>query len=990
MNQSRKIKVACLSAASLLALTVSAVAQNTSGVEQVVVTGSHIARPEIESTMPITVTRIEDAKNYGRNTVFDALALNPAIGNSLGDTNSGGQEYDKGVANINLRNLGNNRSLVLIDGQRWVSGSARSSAVDLNTIPSAMIDRIEVVTGGAAAIYGADAVSGAVNIIMKKEISGLHLSGTTGISQHGDANQTQFSASTGMDFAGGRGHFVVGGDFTYTAAVDQSARFANRQVYYPNPANTGPNDGIPDNILTKNWEQLHRASVPTFCLSGNKNCYDVSPTTNGTYYQLINGAVTQVPSSSYFQYIPGETGAEDTLTQRYGANAWENIALRDKSVKASVYAHTTYELTPNLTWNATFSFAHSYDRGTPEWPQVRDDARPTNWWGGTTSEVATLTNPYLPASLQQFMTSNGIASLRLDRTYLNLPRAFEMHDRNNFTYGTDVSGKVFGDMSWTAFARYGQVIDHITTTNMVGRNEWLNSRNTTKNAAGTIVCADPTAVAAGCAPFNFFSTAAPSQSWIDYGEFSRFEKTENSLLNTGLSVNGTAFKLPYGDVSFAAGVEYRREGLHTKDDPNTAKLADIIYSPGMDYARHPNLDKSRETTDIYGEFVVPLLRDLPLAQRLDFEAAYRESFYSDNPETGTWKMGINYSPISDFTFRGVLSFATRVPNFGELYSPLASSTVGQINDPCQVNFINQNANRLANCKAIMPGLGIPLPSPNPNAPVLFSGGNPNLTPEKSNSYTLGGVFTPSFLPGFDMTVDYFDINIKNVITSLDYLTILNNCVDSAAGPIAAYCGLVTRNADGTVNNVQAQYANLAAQHARGIDFGANYTTPLWEGNFHAGFTATYLLEQNLVAQVGKAGIDYAGQWNNPDFKFTLMTDYAIDNFTFGVNTRFIDRGLWNATQASMETYQYPYVPAVVYNDITIQYHPEGSYAITLGVKNVGNVGVFGPLQDNAMSPHLVNGSVIANSGTGQYDPIGRYFFIKADINLDKGLADILP
>lgn len=991
------LRVACLGAVSVLALTVSAAAQtvtataqNTSGVEQVVVTGTHIARPEVESAMPITVTRMEDAKNFARDTVYDALELNPAIGPGIGENNSNGQEYDKGVANINLRNLGTNRSLVLVDGQRWVAGSARSSAVDLNTIPTAMIDRIEVVTGGAAAIYGADAVSGAVNVVMKKEFSGLELSGTTGISQHGDANQSNFTFATGLDFAGGRGHFVLGGDFAYTAPLETSDRFTNRQTYYANPANTGPHDGIPDNILTKNWEQLHRAPIPTFCLLGNKNCYDTSPSANGTWYQLVNGAVTQIPSSNFIQPGPGEVGFEDATAQRNGANAWENIMLRDKSVKGSIYAHTTYELSPNLTWNATFSYAHSYDRGTPEWPQIRDDARPTNWWGGTTSELATLTNPYLPASLSSFMTTNGITSLRLDRTYLNLPRNFENHDRNTFTYGTDLGGKFLGDLSWSAFARYGQNIDHVTTTNMVGRNEWLNARNVVTNASGAIVCADPTAVAAGCAPFNPFSTSAPSQSWINYAEFNRNEQRENSLFNTGLSMNGNLFNLPYGAVSVASGVEYRREGLHTKDDPNNVKLTDIIFAPGEDYALHPNLDKARDTYDVYGEVVVPLLANLPLANRLEIEGAYRESFYSDNPETGTWKLGLNYSPISDFTFRGVYSFATRVPNFGELYSPLTSSTVGQIQDPCQVNFITQNANRAANCAAVAPSASIPLPFPNTNAPVLISGGNPGLTPEKSDSYSLGGVFTPSFFSGFDMTVDYWDINIKNVITSLDYLSLLQNCVDAAGGPSQTYCGFITRNPDGSVNNVRTNFANLAAQHSRGIDFGASYRTDLGDGVFHANFNGTYLLEQTTVAQVGKPGIDFSGAWQYPHLKFTLMTDYTIGEFTFGVNTRFIERSLWSATAASLETFSEPYVPAYLYNDITVQYRPADEYAITFGVKNVSNVGVFGPLQDNVSSPHLTNGATQSNLGTGQYDAIGRYFFIKADIKLDKGLSEILP
>jgi iron complex outermembrane receptor protein len=195
---------------------------------EIIVTGTHIARPELESTMPIRVITAEDARNFGRNTLYDALLLNPAVGPGLGEMNSLGQEYDQGVANINLRQMGANRSLVVVDGHRWVSGGARTSAVDLNTIPTALIDRIETVTGGAAAIYGADAVTGAVNIVMKKEMKGLNLTATNGISGEGDARQSDFSAATGFNFAGGRGHFVIGGNYSDTAPLATLARTTKR------------------------------------------------------------------------------------------------------------------------------------------------------------------------------------------------------------------------------------------------------------------------------------------------------------------------------------------------------------------------------------------------------------------------------------------------------------------------------------------------------------------------------------------------------------------------------------------------------------------------------------------------------------------------------------------------------------------------------------------------------------------------------------------
>ena len=944
--------------------------------EEIVVTGSHIARPETESAMPVTVLSMDDAKNYGRDTAYDALLLNPAIGPGLGDMSSYGSEYDVGVANINLRNMGNNRSLVLVDGQRWVSSGARTSAVDLNTIPAAMIDHIETVTGGAAAIYGADAVTGAVNIIMKKQITGLHISATSGISQQGDANQDDVSVTTGFDFAGDRGHFAIGGNYDYTAPVQDTARYTNRTVYYPNPANTGPNDGIPDNILSYNARQVNRSPFPTFCLP-------VACGSGSQWYGIENGAVT--PINFNFVSTPGLTGVQDGGP---GANDMEDVLLRNGSTKASLYSHISYALTPAITWNGTLSYAYSYTHATPEWPQVRDDARPTNWWGGTTSEVAMLDNPYLPDSLRQFMLANNLTQIPLNRTYLNLPEAFENHHRNNLTLGTDIDGSFTDKLTWSAFVRYGQVTDHITTTNMIGRNEWLNARYPIVDpTTGQIECASAAARAAGCAPFNFFSTDAPSQSFLDYAEFDRHEWNKNSLLDTGGNINGSVFSLPTGDVSFAAGFEWRREELHTRDDPDTAKLADIIYSPGEDYALHPALDASRETTELYGEVVVPVLKDLPFARRVELEGAYRFSHYSDEPNTNTWKAGGTWAPIDALTFRGVYSHSVRVPNFGELYSPRSQVTLGNIDDPCSGPLLSQGPNRPANCAALLPGLSLPLPYPNLNAPVVYSGGNANLTPETSNSYTLGTVWQPEFLPGFDLTLDYWNISINNVITSLDYLTILDSCVDSTGGPNQTYCSFITRNSDGTVKTVQAEYANLAAQKARGLDIGANYRTPVGDGEFRASFDGTYLFEQETVAQVGRPGINYAGEWDYPRFKATLMTDYSIGRFTFGLNTRFISESIYNITDASPETRAPYHVPAYIYNDLTAQYRPADGYAVMLGIKNISDVGVFGPLQYNNLGPHVSGGD---HDGDAYYDPIGRYFFIKVDVDLDKGLSEILP
>ncbi|WP_107394105.1 TonB-dependent receptor domain-containing protein [Sphingomonas fennica] len=940
----------------------------------IIVTGTHIARPELQSTMPIRVITTEDARNFGRNTVYDTLLLNPAVGPGLGEMNSLGQEYDQGVANINLRQMGANRSLVVVDGHRWVSGGARTSAVDLNTIPTALIDRIETVTGGAAAIYGADAVTGAVNIIMKKKMSGLNLTATSGISGEGDARQSDFSVATGFDFGGGRGHFVIGGNYSDTAPLATLDRTTKRYVYQVNPRNTGPNDGIPDNYLI-DYHQFYRSHFPTFCIIGTAG---MCGNQNGQWYQLINNQIVAIPKSSYNVVSNGDTGVQDGGPDS-AFGIYDSILLRGKSARASAYSNLSYELTPAITWNAVFGYAHSYSRGNAEWPQYRDDARATNWWGkngvGTTGEIARLTDPYLPDTLRDFMVSNNLTQISFDRHYTNIPTPWEIHKRNAITTGTDIGGDLTGKLNWQAFVRYGQVVDNITTRNAVGRDEWLNARDTIL-LDGQVVCRDPAARAAGCAPFNYYTTDAPSQAWIDYAEKERYERTKNTMINAGANIDGSLFSLPYGDVSIAAGFEWRRETLRTRDDPDTAKLADIVWSPGMDMALHPALEHRRDTTEFYGEAVIPLLRDLPFARRLEIEGAVRWSHYSDNPNGTTWKAGGSWEPVTGLTLRGTYSHSIRVPNFGELFSPISMVTLGHISDPCQAGLITQDNDRAANCAATVPNWTGPLPNPNLNQPRVFSGGNPDLTPETSNSFTVGVVLQPRFLRGFDLTVDYWDIKIDNVVTSLAYTTLMNSCVNASGGPDQAYCQFVHRDpVTGEVDYVQAQYANLAGQRARGIDIGANYRVPIGAGEMRLGFSGTYLLEQTTISQVGSAGTDNSGAWNYPRFKGTLITSYSLGKFTLGVNTRMISAAKYSATAQSDETYEIPRIPAYFMNDITLNIRATDKYMFSFGVKNVSDKGPPFFLQDTPTTPHQTVGN---NTGNAYYDAIGRYFFVKVD------------
>src|SRR5690606_68309 len=311
----------------------------------------------------------------------------------------------------------------------------------------------------------------------------------------------------------------------------------------------------------------------------------------------------------------------------------------------------------------------------------------------------------------------------------------------------------------------------------------------------------------------------------------------NSQYVFGASLTGTAFSLPAGDASFAVGVEHRGESLDTQEDP-LAKSGELAHSASV--VAHAEISESMRVSEAYGELVVPLLADLPFAERLEIEGAYRYSHYDSFGGTRAWKFGSTWSPMRGVTLRGVRSHSVRAPNFGELYEPINVS-MSNLADPCEDIYTYETPNRLANCQA----LGIAVPPANSVAvSEVTSGGNPDLQPETSDSITYGVILQPGFIPGLDVTVDYWDIDIKDVVTQMSANSLLNFCVDMPTldNP---FCRQIVRDTDParTVLHVSTQQMNAARFLARGVDYGLNYRVPVGPGYLRMSLKATRLIQK---------------------------------------------------------------------------------------------------------------------------------------------------
>ena len=927
----------------------------------IIVTGSRIARADLVNPMPVGVVKMDDALRYNSNDLYTVLQQNPVLGFGGASLNSSATGWDSGARFINLRNLGTNRSLTLIDGKRRVSGSTRSSAVDIGTIPLGMIDRVEIITGGAAAVYGADAVTGAVNIITKKNIDETTISVTGGLSERGDAGNGQASFSTGFKFADGRGRISIGGTYAKTDSLYMYDRYdwTQQPLLLPNLANTGTSDGIPDRIHVWNYRQHYYAYEPNFWLG----------TVNG---QVINkrfmledgGTVRPMVHDVYMDKAPTQfalgSGGD-------GRNLTDMTQFRGAEEAISTLGRAEFDLTDNVTWAGYFSYSkNNYDgAGT----YYRDDTRTT--FMGVGSAKAYLDNPFLPDSIRAVMEEYGLTSLNIDRTYGNFPVRDERHTRETLTLGTEINGRLGNALNWSAFYQYGRFKDHAVEGNVPLKSRWLAARDVITGPNGLPVCRDEAARAAGCVPLNIFSKLAPSQELLNYVLDDRDEYRTITQQSLGAQIEGSLFRLPAGDLKFALGVEYRKDTLTNRDDP-LALSGELVYGGGP--GARSQLDVEADVKEVFGELVVPVLADKSFTRRLDLELAYRYSDYSTVGGTSAWKAGLIWEPFQGFALRGVRSRSVRTPNFGELYEPMVTSTTtGSITDPCEAGDINKSPTREANCRAL--GVVTPLPDIK-TGPHITTGGNPNLRPEISNSLTMGFVWQPSFLPGFDVTLDYWDIKIKDYIYQLSYTQILNLCVDLPSID-NQYCRAQARNQTPDVPTaeqgvllpagaplyVNAQQGNISRMRARGIDMGMNYATGVGAGRLGLKFSGTYLIEHIFETTPGAPAGDifYDGQYNYPKFRANLMTSYDIGRVGLTLNTRYQQGGKGD-NMATDEQYDNNSVPARTYFDLSVRYG-FGKHMLNFAVNNL----------TDKMPPYMGFGEPGIYAASTVYDLVGRSY-----------------
>ena len=935
---SSKIRLSSIAAAVIIAsASPNLYAQSESNqdpevLEEVLVTGSRIQRSGFETSTPVNVVDQKLIEESGYANIYDVLKSVPSIGVGLGSANASPgalSNPEAGASFVNLRGLGVDRSLVLVDGLRRVSGSSQSSAVDVSMIPAGLIERVETITGGASAVYGADAVSGVVNIIMKDEMEGVEMSISSGASTEGSGGERiGFDLAGGTGFDDDRGSLVFGVSYSKEDELRATQRdFSSRQLFVTNnPDNTGPDDGIPDTINLDDSAIWIFATTGAFNLGGQ--WYTADPDV-----RLID---TGVPYGIY------GVGAE-------GFRQVDFSRLRQEQETIATRASLNYELFDGIN----FFFDADYGQTT-----TVGSAQPDNTTGGGGYTINSLQrdNPLIPADLAASMDANGLTTLGFLRAYANWGNRTPTFDRTSFSFAAGFEGTLQNDWDWSV---------SFQDSRYENNSKWSNYAITENLANAIDVIADPVtgepvcrSGAAGCVPIYPLSQEpmSPEQDAYIRHTALRFHRNEQRVAAASLA--GNLMDLPAGSLQFAAGLEHREEEIKSMDDGLARQGALHLFR-----GQEPQ-DAEMSVKEAYLELVVPVIAEMPFIQQLDIEAAVRSSDYDTIGSTTASKIGLNWAISDDLRIRASSSTSVRAPNLSELFSP-GVTTGAFLIDPCDITQINLGtSSRAANCAA----LGIPVGWANPNAAnakELITGGNPGLTEEESDSFTFGLVITPDAIKGLSLSIDYWDIEITDAIGSFGASDIIKKCVDS---PSLAnnFCPMITRDSQLSIERIDVARINVGRLNASGIDFGGAYGFDIVGGDLSINLNGSFLMEHEELID----GSDPTSLFinrndpNNPKLRSNLNLTYQQGPLSLGLNTRYIGSTIYDPNALTDETSDKPLVPSRVYNDLIIGYEFENELRITGTITNIGDV-----------NPPRIGDLFLGVRGN--YDNTGRFISLRA-------------
>ncbi len=957
--------------------------ESTKPMEEVVVTGSRILSPSLDSPSPVQTISAEDIQSTGIVNAQDLLLKNPTFGTpALSRTNSAFLTSGAGIATVDLRNLGSDRTLTLVDGRRFVSGNPGSAAVDLNTIPTQFIERIDVLTGGASAVYGSDAVAGVVNIIYKKDFQGLTFDGQYGASAENDNQETQLGITFGTNTEDGRGNIMAHIGYTKQGTVMSTDR--------PRSAI----DQFSEGALTGDPEALFTPVAPFYS----------SFAPQGRFFTAANPMGIATSSFTYDangNVIPWDTNGDVTAATGFNRTRYRTIAV---PVERYLFAgRGSFEFTDNHNafFEGTYASSKSASNIEP-FALGAEDIYPAS--GGQTPvefdvNGTLVRNPIVPDVVFNNAADedgDGLRDFYFTKRLIDFGNRTLDVKRDTFRVVGGLQGSFASDKwHYEGFYSFGQTKEAQTSS---GQVNVLNFRNALESIAdvedvdndGNVaeaICRDASARIQGCVPVNVFGFNSITPAARDYIEAPGSLATFTSQRVLGANVTGELFDMPAGPLAIAAGIEYRKEFSSSE--------ADALTQAGLNAGNAiPPTQGEFDVREAYLETNVPLLSEKPFAEQFSLRAAVRASDYSTVGNTLSWNGGFEWAPIHSLRFRVIRALSTRAPNINELFSPPGQTFPTSIQDPCVgVTATSTGAVSVA-CRAA-PGVNaniaanpmgvFTLTQPDVQGISGFDSGNPELEEEEGNSWTIGAVIQPEGIPvldKFDFTIDYYRLDINNAITLRDRNFILSQCY---GGGDPSLCAFVVRRPNaigatsaGSIEFLNADTTNAGSEFAEGVDLTASFAQPIGPGNFAARLSYTHLLDHFLIPLAGGDKDFLAGEVGDSKDRAYLSLAYDVGKFGASVQTQYISAAdLDDQFLAQFEDPANPGEPlprgsigvgSKTYVDLQVTFSPTDAYQVFVGAKNVFDT----------EPPLLISGLPSDVTGTetdaGTYDVIGRRWY----------------
>jgi iron complex outermembrane recepter protein len=879
---SSNVRVGLLATASLMALTfggqaalaaapmVETPTAEEADVEAIVVTGSRIVRDGYTAPTPVTVLGVEEIQALAPANLADFVNTLPSIAGSTTPASSS-PNLSQGLAGvnaINLRNLGVNRTLVLVDGQRSVASSA-GGVVDINTIPQSLVQRVDIVTGGASAAYGSDAVGGVINFILNKDFDDITVKAEYGETTYGDGANYKYSAAAGHKFLDNRLHLMGAAEYSRTEGIHDVPRDWNSRGYFnmKNPA-YAPGNGQPENSVGYNTgpAQLTPGGLIT------------AGPLKGTYFGTLNPATGQ-PTINQLAYGPN-------LGQWMRGGDWEytgkdyfgSESLLPGEMRWGLFGRASYDINENITVFAQGSYNRAIN---------------LNYYIKTTN-IANVNirtdNAFIPAALRsqiQAAYPGATATFQMGTTNSDWAVGGANNTRNVYRFVAGANGRfdlMAKPWTWDFYVQRGQTKTHemLINTYNTGRLAlaqdavFAPAGNTAGVAAGTIVCRSTlTSPTNGCVPINRMGVGVASQAALDYIFYDNPYRDQKLTQTVGaLTFSGPVFTLPAGEVSMAVGGEWRKEaitgyvppefgpvGTAIPGGPTGCKATDGLLIPnctsgGWLYGNYVANIGSYTVAETFAEI------DIPVFTGFNVNAAGRYTDYSTSGSVQTWKLGATYQVVEDVMLRGTLSHDIRAPNLGELFAGGTART--------NTVLINNRS----------------------YAYVQNATGNPDLTPEIADGYNVGIVLTPRFMPRFSMAVDYYKISITDAIGQLTPQQTADLCyLQGVTSQCANLVGTFEPNGQPiALTRINLKPFNFTEAQTRGMDFEATYRLELADmfeslpGSLTLRGMATHYMENSTADGIGFP-VDEAGSSTLPDWIYRATATYRNGPWSYNMTAR---------------------------------------------------------------------------------------------------------